>query len=161
VVHELYADPEVRDAVVARWGAGIAPGGKVDRAAVARRAFAAEEERRWLEGLLWPRVAERMAAWRREVEARRPPPRAAVIEVPLLFESGLEDAFDATVAVVTGEALRAERAGARGHAALDERAARQLGQDEKAARATYAVRNDGTREQLVEKLSPILATLEG
>jgi len=151
----------VRDAVVARWGAGIAPGGEVDRAAVARRAFAAEEERRWLEGLLWPRVAERMVAWRREVEVRRPAPRAAVIEVPLLFESGLEGGFDATVAVIADEALRTERAGARGHAALDERAARQLGQDEKAARATYTVRNDGTREQLMAKLSPILATLEG
>jgi len=151
----------VRDAVVARWGAGVAPGGEVDRAVVAEHAFAGEGERRWLEELLWPRVAERMAAWRREVEARRPPPRAAVIEVPLLFESGLEGAFDATVAVIADEALRAERAGARGHALLDERTARQLGQDEKSARATYVVRNDGTREQLVAMLSPILATLEG
>lgn len=160
-MHELYDDPEVRDAVVARWGAGVAPGGEVDRGAVARRAFAGQDERRWLEELLWPRVAERMAAWRSEVEARRPPPPAAVIEVPLLFESGLEGAFDATVAVIADEDVRTERAGARGHASLDERTARQLGQDEKAARATHVVRNDGTREQLAAKLSPILATLQG
>src|SRR4051794_38179766 len=64
VVHELYGSDEVRDAVVGRWGAEVAPDGVVDRAAVARRAFASEEERTWLEGLLWPRVGERVVAFR-------------------------------------------------------------------------------------------------
>ena len=50
-----------------------------------------------------------------------PPPRAAVVEVPLLFESGMEGAFDATIAVIADEEVRAQRAGARGHEALDER----------------------------------------
>ena len=40
VVHELYATPEVRDAVVARWGTDVAPDGVVDRAAIAAHAFA-------------------------------------------------------------------------------------------------------------------------
>jgi dephospho-CoA kinase len=156
VVHELYGKPEVRDAVVARWGEGVAPGGTVDRAAVARAAFAAQEDRAWLEGLLWPRVGGRIAGWREQVSARVPAPRAAVVEVPLLFESGMEDVFDATIAVVADEALRADRAGARGHAAVDERSARQLSQEEKARRATYSVANDGTVEQLEAKLSEIL-----
>ena len=76
VVHELYVGPEVRDAVVARWGADVAPGGVVDRPAVARHAFAAPEERAWLEGLLWPLVGARVAAWREEQESHDPPPRA-------------------------------------------------------------------------------------
>ncbi len=160
VVHELYVEPEVRDAVVSRWGAEVAPERVVDRAAVARRAFASAEDRRWLEGLLWPRVATRMAAWRTEVEAREPAPKAAVIEVPLLFESGLEGGFDATIAVVADEAVRSQRAGSRGHAALDERTVRQLRQAEKAALATYVVENDGTEEELAARLSAILARLE-
>ena len=49
VVHQLYADPEVRAAVVERWGAEVAPDGVVDRPAVARRAFSAPAERSWLE----------------------------------------------------------------------------------------------------------------
>ena len=159
-MHDLYRDPEVRDAVVARWGPEVAPGGEVDRAAVARHAFAGDEDRRWLEGMLWPRVAARMAAWRAEVESREPLPRAAVIEVPLLFESGLEGGFDATIAVVADESLRTARAGSRGHAALEERTDRQLSQEEKAARATYVVRNDGTERELAAKLSPILARLK-
>lgn len=159
VVHDLYGSPEVRDAVVARWGERVAPGGEVDRAAVARAAFASAEERAWLEGLLWPGVGARIAAWREDVSRREPPPAAAVIEVPLLFESGMDAAFDATVAVVADEALRAERAAGRGHAALDERAARQLTQAEKAARATHVIVNDGSVAQLESELSALLEKL--
>ena len=156
-MHELYRSAEVRDAVVGRWGEEVAPGGEVDRSAVARRAFATPEDRAWLEGLLWPRVGERVLAFRDD-EA---PAVARVVETPLLFEAGLEGLYDATIAVVADEEVRARRAAARGHEAVDERAARQLGQDEKAARATHVVRNDGTPEELEARLSEVLATIRG
>jgi dephospho-CoA kinase len=145
--------------VVNRWGPEMAPGGTVDRAAVARRAFATDEDRAWLERVLWPKVGERIAEWRAIESTRDEPPPALVVEVPLLFESGMESAFDATVAVVADDALRAERAAARGHEAVDERTARQLGQQEKAQRATYAVHNSGSLEELEQKLSAVLAKL--
>jgi dephospho-CoA kinase len=150
VVHELYDEPEVRDAVLERFGS-------VDRGEIAQRAFATREDREWLERLLWPRVAERMVALREQIP---PTARAGVVEVPLLFESGMGDAFDATIAVIADEDLRAERAGARGHQALAERSARQLTQQEKAQRATYTVVNDGTVGQLENKLSDVLEMLE-
>jgi dephospho-CoA kinase len=161
VVHELYASPELRDLVVARWGADVAPGGVVDRPAIAARAFASPEERAWLEGEIWPRVGARVAAWREEVAAREPAPAAAVVETPLLFEAGMEAIYDATVAVVADEAVRVQRAAARGHVGVDERAARQLPQEEKARRATYTVSNSGTIEQLERELSGVLARLSG
>lgn len=159
VVHELYASEQVRDAVVARWGEEVAPDGVVDRPAIARKAFAAPEERAWLEGLIWPLVAERVGGFREAALAADPPPRAAVVETPLLFEAGMEGVYDATIAIVSDEAVRARRAAARGHEAVDERAARQLTQEEKAARATYAVRNDGTVEELEAALSEVLGSL--
>ena len=159
VVHELYASPELRDAVVARWGEEVAPGGVVDRAAIAARVFASPQERAWLEGEIWPRVGARVAAWREEVAARDPAPPAAVVETPLLFEAGMEGIYDATVAVVAAEDVRARRAAERGHVGLDERAARQLPQEEKARRATYTVTNSGTIEQLERELSGLLASL--
>ena len=159
VVHELYAGPEVRDAVVARWGPDVAPGGVVDRAAVARHAFASPDERAWLEGLLWPLVGARVAAWRAAESAREPAPRALVVETPLLFEAGLERAYDATLVVVADEAVRAERAAARGHAAVDERTARQLTQEEKAARADHVVRNDRDLAALEQELAAVLEKL--
>ncbi|WP_372791624.1 dephospho-CoA kinase [Paraconexibacter sp.] len=159
VVHELYESDEVRDLVVERWGPEVAPGGVVDRSAVARRAFAHPDERAWLEQMLWPRVGARVVAFRQEAEQHDPPPRAAVVETPLLFEAGMEAAYDATIAITAPEDVRAARAAARGHAAVDERASRQLSQEEKAARATYSVVNDGDVEQLEQKLSAVLVTL--
>lgn len=160
VVHALYDDPEVRQAVIDRFGPEVTRDGAVDRGAVAARAFATSEDRSWLEALLWPRVGARMIQWRERLDKADHPPRAAVVEVPLLFESGMESGFDATIAVVAEEEVRAERAGARGHQALEARSARQLSQEEKARRATYVVVNDGTVEQLESKLSAVLANLE-
>lgn len=69
--------------------------------------------------------------------------------------------YDATIAVVADEQLRASRAQARGHHAVDERTARQLSQDEKASRATYAVRNDSSVAALESELAVILSHLRG
>jgi dephospho-CoA kinase len=160
VVHELYESADVRDTVSVRFGPDVLRDGAIDRAALAQRAFATAEDRMWLEGLLWPRVGARMAAWREELEDLSPPPRAAVVEVPLLFEAGTEGRFDATVAVIVDEDVRVRRASARGHRALEERSARQLSQQEKAQRATYVVLNDGTIDELESKLSAILDMLQ-
>jgi dephospho-CoA kinase len=159
VVHELYEGEELRSAVVERFGAEVAPGGAVDRAAVARRAFASAEDRSWLEGVVWPLVGARVAAWLEHARAMRPPPRAAVVEVPLLFEAGLDQFYDATIAVIADESVRQARAAARGHALADERAARQLSQPEKAERASYVVHNDSSVEQLERELSAVLDKL--
>jgi dephospho-CoA kinase len=160
VVHELLASDELRELVVDRLGDDVARDGALDRSLIAERVFRDEEARGWLEGELWPRVGQRVADWKQEVEAHDPPPPAAVVEVPLLFESGMEQAFDSTIAVVADEELRAERAGARGHASVTERAGRQLSQAEKADRADYTVRNDGTLDELREELSRVLARLD-
>jgi dephospho-CoA kinase len=156
VVHELYTQSdEVRDAVVGRWGPDVAPGGAVDRAAVARRAFATDDDRAWLEELIWPLVGQRIQRFRTGNDGAR----ALVVEVPLLFESGMDAVFDATIAVVADERVRDERARARGHEAVDERTARQLTQEEKARRATYVVSNSGTLDELEHSLSDVLDSL--
>jgi dephospho-CoA kinase len=158
VVHELLGTSEMRDLLVERWGDRVVAGGEVDRAAVASIVFERPEELAWLEGTIFPRVGERMATWRAGLEPRE---GVAVVEVPLLFEAGIEDAFDRTVAVVTDEALRAERAGTRGHEGVEGRAGRQLSQDEKARRADHVIRNDGTIDDLQAAVREVLAELRG
>jgi dephospho-CoA kinase len=160
VVHDLLASDELRDMVTERLGPEVAPDGHLDRSLIAERVFGDDEARAWLEGELWPRVGQRVTDWKQEVEALDPAPPAAVVEVPLLFESGMEAAFDATIAVIADESLREERAGARGHAAVSERTGRQLSQAEKAERADFEVRNDGTLEELRHRLSQVLAKLD-
>jgi dephospho-CoA kinase len=159
VVHELLDGEELRDQVVKRLGEEVARDGSLDRDAIAERVFGDEEARKWLEGVLWPKVGERMMSWRQEVEALDPAPPLAVVEVPLLFEAGIEEAFDHTVAVVADEDVRAARAGDRGHAAVDSRSQAQLSQDEKAQRADFVVRNDGTVDELRVALSRLLGTI--
>jgi dephospho-CoA kinase len=159
VVHELYCCDRVRGALIERWGDEIAPGGVVSRQAVAERIFSSDEERGWLERTLWPLVGERVAVWLALARARQPAPRAAVVEMPLLFESGMDKACDATVALVADEQVRRERAATREHARVAERVARQLSQQEKAERATFAVRNDGSVADLRRELSDVLDKL--
>lgn len=161
VVHELLAQPELRDTVSARLGSEVVKDGRLDRTAIAERVFGDDEARSWLEGELWPRVGRRVVAWRTEVDSSDPPPPAAVVEVPLLFESGMESVFDTTIAVVAAEALRAERAGGRGHAAVGERTGRQLTQEQKAQKADFEIRNDGSVSDLKMALSRVLAKLDG
>jgi dephospho-CoA kinase len=158
VVHDLLVAPEVRDLLRDRWGDRVLTDGEVDRAAVATIVFGRPEELAWLEGTLFPRVGERMSAWRTGLEGRHD---VAVVEVPLLFEVGIESAFDATVAVLADEALREERATARGHEGVEGRTGRQLSQDEKADRADHVIRNDGTISDLQAAVRDVLAELRG
>jgi len=157
VVHELLDSEQVRDRLIERWGPQIAPDGAIDRSRVGEIVFERPEELAWLEAELHPRVAERIDAWRQSLG---PATDFGVVEVPLLFETAMADAFDVTVAVVADDDTRRARAEQRGHALVEERAARQLDQVEKAARADHVVRNDGSLADLERELSDLLAKLE-
>jgi dephospho-CoA kinase len=155
VVHELLGTDEVRDLLAERWGRT-----DLSREEIAEIVFERPDELAWLEGVLFPRVGQRMAAWRVGLESEAAGPEIAVVEVPLLFEAGVGGVFDATVAVVADEETRAERAGARDHRALEGREARQLSQEEKATRADYVVQNDGTLEELEGAMARLLKRLK-
>jgi dephospho-CoA kinase len=156
VVHDLLRTEEVRARLVERWGEGVAREGEVDRARVAEIVFDRPEELAWLEGELHPRVAERLVAWRRELP---PGTKAAVAEVPLLFEAGMEGAFDTVVCVIADDELRERRAAGRELAVLEGRSGRQLSQAEKAARATHVIRNDGTLADLDASVAGLMDSL--
>ena len=156
VVHELLDSEPLQGRLLKRWGPEVAPAGKVDRNRIGEIVFADPEQLSWLEQQVHPLVGERIGAWLGSLPANA---EIAVVEVPLLFEAEMEDVFDTTVAVVAAEELRRSRAEARGHALVDERAARQLSQREKAARATHVIENDGTVEDLERSLSALIETL--
>ena len=156
VVRELLEGDELRDELVARFGDQVAPDGRIDRTVVATLVFEQPDELKWLEGVLWPHVGERVNSWREEMSALEPAPRALVVEVPLLFEAGMDGVFDHTIAVVADEQVRSARAAERGHAGVESRDTRQLSQQEKAERAEYVVQNDGDLKELEDTLSGLL-----
>jgi dephospho-CoA kinase len=159
VVHELYGTAAIRESVVARFGAEVVNDDVIDRGRLAAAVFASEAGRVWLEQLLWPLVRARVAQWREQMSRADPAPRALVVEVPLLFESGGESGYDATIAVVADEQARERRARERGHSSVAEREARQLSQEEKAQRADYVVVNDGEIADLEYKLAGVIDTV--
>ena len=156
IVHELLGTAEVLGQLRERWGDEVVAGETVDRGAVGRIVFGDPGELEWLEKALHPLVSERIASWLGELPGGT---RIAVVEVPLLFEAGMGEVFDTTVAVVADDAVRRERAGVRDQVLLEEREGRQLPQDEKADRAEHVVRNEGSVEDLRREIAELTARL--
>jgi dephospho-CoA kinase len=124
--------------------------GTTDRDRIAEIVFRDRSELEWLEALLHPRVRRRSAAWLAAVDSD-----VAVIEIPLLYETGAETFFEFVVVVTAPEELRRSRSGA----GVDQRSARLIPDEEKARRADFAYVNDGTLEQLDDFVASVLEQL--
>ena len=130
----------MREALVERWGDGVLSGAEIDRKRVGEIVFADRGELSWLESLLHPRVVAEQARWRGEQTAP-----LAVVEVPLLYETGGEARFDAVVVITAAEETRRARTEV---ADVAERQGRLLSDDEKAGKADFVYVNDGSLEDL-------------
>jgi dephospho-CoA kinase len=156
VAHDILDDEQVRVALIDRWGDQIASDGEVDRDKVGEIVFGDRDELAWLESVTHPRVGAHVAEWRQSLE---PDVDVAVVEVPLLFEAAMEDAFDTTVAVIADDEIRDARLRERGQAGLEGREERQLDQSEKEHRADHVIRNDASLEELDGKVNDLIEKL--
>jgi dephospho-CoA kinase len=146
IVHDLiFRDEEVRAALLERFGT-------TDRAAIAAVVFSDRDELDWLEALLHPRVKERHERW---FELQDAP--LAVAEIPLLYETGGEERFDAVVAITAARDVREARA----HVSLAGRSDRLIPDDEKVRRADFAYVNDGSLEELDAWVARVVEELTG
>jgi dephospho-CoA kinase len=146
IVHRLLReDDEVRHALLERFGDGVLDGrGAIDRGAIAEIVFADRDALDWLEGLLHPRVVRAYMDWRRELTAQDDPPALCVTEVPLLYEVGGQDRFDAVVVVTAPPDVRTSRT----EVATAEREPRLLPDSLKVTQADFSYVNDGSLEEL-------------
>ena len=156
VAHDILDDEQVRDALIDRWGDRVASDGEVDRDKVGEIVFGNRDELAWLESVTHPRVGAHVAEWRQSLE---PDVDVAVVEVPLLFEAAMEDAFDTTVAVIADDEIRDARLRERGQAGLEGREERQLDQAEKEHRADHVIRNDESLEELDTEVNKLIDEL--
>lgn len=148
VVHRTYDDPDLVERVRARFGDGVIDGaGRVDRASLGRVVFGDERARRDLEGMIHPRIESARRDWIAAQRALDPPPPLLVCEVPLLFEVGLQDRFDAVLMVTASESVRRARVADRGQD-FDGRAAGQMDEAVKRTLADRVFVNDGARDAL-------------
>jgi dephospho-CoA kinase len=158
IVHRLLReDDDVRTALLEHFGTGILDdAGNIDRAAISRIVFDDREELAWLESLLHPRVVAEYLAWREGLSELTNPPAVSATEVPLLYEVGGAKRFDAVVVVTAPADVRHARA----REAPDEREARLLPDEEKAARADFTYVNDGTLQKLDDFVAETMRALE-
>jgi dephospho-CoA kinase len=130
-----------------------------DRKKIAAKVFADKTLLDALESILHPTVRQRV---QQEFERASPSFPLFVVEVPLLFETGSESWYDATVTVVASEKTMNTRFLQRsGAVELDfqQRMARQMPAEEKAKRAAYLVFNDGTLEALRQQVQSLFHKL--
>jgi dephospho-CoA kinase len=157
LVHALYREPEIKRALVERYGGRVLDDdGEVDRARVGEIVFADRDELAWLEALLHPRVVRAQARWREEVTAAPDPPAVAAVEVPLLYETGADRRFDVVVVITAPADVRATRTTVADSTA---RADRLLPDEEKIERADYVFVNDGSLDELDAFVADVVARL--
>jgi dephospho-CoA kinase len=157
IVHELLrSDPEVQAAVRQRWGDSLlGADGAIDREQVAGIVFADRRELEWLEGLLHPRVVATYLRWREKLGELPDPPAVSVTEVPLLYEVGGEERFDAVVVVTASPEVRISRR----IGPMQDREQRLIPDDEKVARADFAFVNDGPLAELDAFVADVIGRL--
>jgi dephospho-CoA kinase len=122
--------------------------GALDRARLRERVFADPEARKRLEGILHPRIRERMAAHLAALPAGTP---YAVLVIPLLLETGQRDLVDRILVIEAGEPVRVARVAARDRASTDQVRrviAAQCSADERAAMADDLLLNEGSESEL-------------
>jgi dephospho-CoA kinase len=146
--HAAYApDGPGFEAVVREFGAGYVRNGRIDRARLGDLVFNDADARRRLNAIVHPHVREWMAA--RTVEAASRGAQVVVHDVPLLYESGLDQTYQDVVLVYVPEAVQVTRL-VEGRSLSEERAramvASQMPIDEKRRRARIVIDNRGSLE---------------
>ncbi|MBM3772355.1 MAG: dephospho-CoA kinase [Acidimicrobiia bacterium] len=141
----MAAGTETSHAIAARFGDVLTPDGAVDRQKLGPIVFGDDEARRALEAIVHPAVYRAIEAGLRAFELTDRP-ALAVVDIPLLYETGRAGEFDWVIATVCSEAHQRERLRARGltEAQIDQRLAAQLPAAEKARRADIVISTDGT-----------------
>ncbi len=123
--------------------------GKVDKSVLREEVFSDEKKRKTLNALAHPEI-------RRQIEEIT---GDAVVEVPLLFESGMTDLFDRVIVVTAGEDVRINRIVSTRNISKDlakNIIKNQTTDDERIKRADYVAINDGTRKDLYEQAKNII-----
>ena len=146
--------------VVERFGAHLLKDdGTLDRAALGAIVFSDRAARGQLEAIIHPEVRRRIREWFAQLPLDVP---VAIADIPLLFETGQEHDFDRVVVCACDPALQLRRVIARDGLSEEDarrRLAAQWPIDEKAARAHYVIRTDGTFAETDAQVARVLEAL--
>jgi dephospho-CoA kinase len=149
-------------AVVSRFGREVLDAdGSLDRQTLAKIVFADPEARKALEAIVHPEVRRATERWFASLDPVRHP--FAIADIPLLYEVGRNRDFDTVIVAACTPETQLRRVMERGlsEAEARQRMAAQLPIAEKARRADYVIRTDGTFEETDRQVKAVLDTLVG
>lgn len=137
----------------------LRPDGSLDRAAMARIAFADRGARAELEAIVHPEVYRRISEWFANLPVKS---RVAIADIPLLFETGHQHEFDRVIVCACDPAEQLRRVMARDALSEADALARigtQWPIEEKVARADYVIRTDGTHAETEAQVRRVFEAL--
>lgn len=159
--HEALEQPEIRRAVLDRWGHRgtlLKPDGRLDRRAIAGIVFADDTERVALEGMVFPYIGERALEEIAKAQAD-PAVKFVVVDAAVMLEAGWDNACDRVVYVDAPSGVRLARVAARSGWSASDLAAREAAQwpaAEKLKRAAAVIVNDGGLDKLQDQVDRLL-----
>lgn len=162
IIHDLYS-PEtlLGKQIIALLGSEVLNHGVFDRKRIASKVFGNPSLLRQLEKLLHPEFQKVVEKHIDQITKKHQKYSLFVVEIPLLFESGLERFYDKTIAVIADEKIASERFIAKGGSLEDYRARSNhlMPMDQKAQRADFVLTNNGNKEDLKSAVSQIFNKL--
>lgn len=143
--------------ILVEFGSSVSDGRFLDKKKLASAVFKDGKKRRWLEDYLHPLITDEIYS-----KLRQSHKKIAVLEVPLLFESGFDSFADLTVCVVSKKSSINSRLKSRGWSRkeADLRFKAQMSQSEKARLSDLTVENSKSVKDLEEKASSIMKALD-
>jgi dephospho-CoA kinase len=158
-VHQLYAGAAVH-AIDAAFP-GVACGGKVDRKLLSERIAGSAARLQRLEAIVHPMVVEAEIAFL--VEQENKGAKLAVLEIPLLFETGADARVDVTVGLSAPAEVQRSRVLARPGMTVDKLEhllTRQLPDTERRARADYVINSGTSLEDMHAEIDKLIESLK-
>lgn len=149
LVRGISARPTVKRQIAALTGAA-------EKEKVAQKVFSSGAARKKLEALLHPLVA-----WEIKKRLAKDHTPLRVVEVPLLFEAGWQDAFDLTLCIAAPAAVQTRRLAARHMSKTDflKRSRAQYDLAQKMTRSDICLLNDATEQALQDKIAQLCRAL--
>jgi dephospho-CoA kinase len=161
-VHAIYARGGAAVDAVEQAFPGVTVDGAIDRGRLGRRVVSDAAAFARLEAIVHPLVREAADAFRADAAAKGY--RIALLDMPLLFEIGLDTRADAVVVVSTTFERQRERVLARSGMSEQRFAAllaRQMPDAEKRARAHFIIDTGGTHADADRQISELLRAVAG
>jgi len=162
VVHALLDPAGAAVGPVGRAFEGVVRDGAVARAALGEQVFGDPAALGRLEAIIHPLVRQAQRGFLKRAAARRVP--LAVLDVPLLFESGTDALCHVTVTLTAPRFLQEQRVLSRPgmtRARLDATLARQMPDGEKRRRADFVIQTGGSHRRTLNRLAAIVRLLRG